>query len=144
MNGTYSLSTTSLAPLTISPMSDKVNGLIERIQKLDLNQRRIINELIDELADEPQNRSNRAVRGTAVAANVGIRTQPRVPNHNYISANGVPLSIGDRVEIKTSRKVGRSGDIAEVSKFNKKYVAITVLSSGRSTQRDSKYLDFIE
>ena len=79
-----------------------------------------------------------------MAANTGICTQCRVPNHNYISGDGVPLSIGDRVEIRTTWTVGRSEDIAEVNKFNKKYMAITILSSGRSTQRDSKYLNFIE
>ena len=123
-------------------MADNIDDLIQRIHQLDINQKRIISELVDELVDE--DRSASTARGAAVAPNIGIRTQPRRQNHNFISGNGTPLAIGDRVEILTTRKVGRAGDIAEVQKFNKKYVAVTILASGRSTQRDAKYLDFIE
>ena len=54
------------------------------------------------------------------------------------------MAVGDRVEIQTTRKVGREGDIAEVDQFNRQYVAVTLLESGKSTQRTSKYLKFIE
>ena len=126
-------------------MAQNIDKLIEKIQKLDINQKRVICELVDELVDENRRGSTSSTtRGTVVTPNVNVRTQPRRPNHNFISGNGVPLSVGDHVEILTTRKVGRAGDIRQVDKFNKKYVAVTILASGRSTQRDSKYLDFIE
>ena len=125
-------------------MPEEIDQLVQRIQKLDLNQQRIINELIDELIEDTNNVKTDNARGTVVGPNTGIRTQRKLPNHNFISKDGVPLSVGDRVEVLTTRKVGRSGDIAQIDQFNKKYVAITILASGRSTQRDSKYLNFIE
>ena len=126
-------------------MSNDLQHLISQISKLNINKRNLVTELVNELAESNQGATTRReVRGSLVAPNVGVRTHPRWPNHNFISKYGVPLAVGDRVEIQTTRKVGREGDIAEVDQFNRQYVAVTLLESGKSTQRTSKYLKFIE
>ena len=121
-------------------MSD-LNKLINKINRLSINNRNLINELVDQLGEDT---TTTTTRGESIAPNRGVRQLPRRPNHNYISRNGVPLAAGDRVEILSNRKVGRDGDIAEVSHFNKTYVAIRILATGANTQRASKYLDYIE
>ena len=126
-------------------MSESVNSLINKINRLDINRRTLVTELVNELvSNDEQAVTEQQTRESAIAPNVGVRTQPRKPNHHYISEDGVPLAIGDRVEIRTTRKVGREGDIAQVQKFNRKYVAVTILRSGESTQRVSKYLRYLE
>ena len=122
-------------------MPQEIDQLISRISKLDLNQQRIISELVDELTEDNSAEKRRA---HSIGPNVGVHSQPRIPNHNFISEDGIPLAVGDRVEIQTTRTVGKYGDIAEVTKFNKSYIAISVLRNGRNTQRASKYLKFVE
>ena len=122
-------------------MPRDLDQLISRISKLDINQQRIISELVDELAEDSK---NGGTRGHTIAPNTGARARPRVPNYNFVSKDGTPLAVGDRVQIQTSRKTGKYGDIAEVTQFNKSYVAITILDTGASTQRASKYLQFLE
>lgn len=131
--------------------------LVIRISKLTLNQRRLITEILDEFAledniDNSGSSSSSSIpepptdglRGTALGPNSGIRSVQRKPNFNFISANNCPLSIGDRVELLTTRVTGRSGDLAIVIKFNKKYVAVELVHNKAVTQRASKFLAFIE
>ena len=127
-------------------MTTELNNLIQRIEKLDINQQRIIGELVEELVGKKKReRETSSVGGrSATPQRELVRQRDRFPNHNFISKNGVPLEVGDKVEITTSRKVGRDGDVAKVDKFNQKYVAITILHSGKPTQRASKYLNFLE
>ena len=126
-------------------MSTELDELISRIEKLDINQQRILGELVEQLIDKKQQTTASATASQRVAGSTGTAGRPqRRPNHNFISRNGVPLAAGDKVEITTTRKVGRYGDLARVDKFNQKYVAITILSSGKGTQRASKYLNFVE
>ena len=121
-------------------MSD-INDLVNKISKLSIGKRNLITELVEQLGD---NEIARPQRAEEIAPNQGVRLLPWRPNHNFISKNGVPLAAGDRVEIKTTRKVGREGDIAEISHFNKTYVALRILATGKSTQRASKYLEYLE
>ena len=118
-----------------------VDELVNKINRLSISNRNIITELIEQLGEGS---TNTAARASEIAPNRGVRQFTRRPNHNFISKNGVPLAPGDRVEILTTHKVGREGDIAEVSHFNKTYVALRILATGVNTQRASKYLDYIE
>ena len=47
------------------------------------------------------------------------------------------------MEILTTRKVGKEGDIAEVEKFNRAYIAVRILQSRETAQRLGKYLRFL-
>ena len=124
-------------------MSSELNELINRIAKLDINQQRILRELVDELVEDTATPDTEE-RDSTIAPNTGVRKQKRIPNHNFISKNGIPLAIGDRVEITTTRKVGRAGDIAQIVQFNQKYIALTILASSKATQRAGKYVNFLE
>ena len=121
--------------------NSNIDDLITRISSLSLRQQRIISDVVDEIA---QQEVNPTTRGNEIAPNTGVRLLPRVENPKFVSKNHIPLSVGDRVEILSSRKVGTTGDIAEVEVFNKLYVGVRLLHSGKSTQRASKYLRFIE
>ena len=124
-------------------MSD-IEDLVTKISSLNIRQQNIIREIVDEIADQNDTQSNNSTRGSEVAPNRGVRTLPRVPNYKFISKGGIPLAVGDRVEIQTTRRTGRKGDIAEVEQFNKLYVAVRLLENGAPTQRAAKYLRFIE
>ena len=120
-----------------------LEDLISKISTLSINQQRIVAEVVDEIRQENAN-SGAAIRGTEIGPNTGVRLLPREPNQKFISSNKVKLAIGDRVEVLTTRKTGREGDIAEVTVFNRLYVGIRLLGNGAKTQRASKYLRFIE
>ena len=125
-------------------MSD-IEQLVNKIQNLDIHKRQLVSNIVNELSTTSRSSSSAPPpRSSLVAPNIGVRTHPRKPIHNYVSQDGVPLAIGDRVEIQTTRKVGSEGDIAEINQFNRKYIAVTILHSGKSTQRASKYLKYIE
>lgn len=119
----------------------ELDALVNKINNLSITNRNLISDLVDQLSNDG---TAPEPREASVAPNTGVRRFPRRPNHNFISKNGVPLASGDRVEILTSRKVGREGDVAEVTHFNKTYVALRVLATGAGTQRASKYLHYIE
>lgn len=118
-----------------------INDLVNKISKLSIGKRNLISELVEQLGDSGSVNTQQAKE---IAPNSGVRLLPRRPNHNFISKNGVPLAARDQVEIKTTRKVGRDGDIAEVSHFNKTYVALRILATGKSTQQASKYLEYLK
>ena len=125
-------------------MSNELDGLISKISKLDINQQRLIEELVDEITDGDQQGIVEGERRATIAPNAGVRKQPRVPNHNFISKNGRPLSVGDRVKILTTRKASTKGDIAQVVQFGAKYAALRILHNNKPTQLASKYLKFLE
>ena len=124
-------------------MSD-INNLITKISTLSLRQQCIIKDVVDEISQEENAEASGNRRGTQLGANQGVRLLPRVPNSKFVSKNHIPLAVGDRVEILTTRRVGRSGDIAEVEVFNKLYMGIRLLENGASGQRAAKYLRFIK
>ena len=121
-------------------MSD-INNLIAKLSELSVRQQRIIEDIVDEISNQDENQTQ---RGAQIAPNQGVRLLPRQPNYKFVSKNCIPLAIGDHVEILTTRRVGRNGDLAEVEVFNKLYVGVRIISSGVPTQRASKYLRYIE
>ena len=124
-------------------MSD-IKELVSKINSLNIRQKRIIEEIVDEIIVQEEAQPTRDARGSTVAPNTGIHTLPRQPSNRFITEQGVPLAIGDRVEILTTRRTGREGDIAEVQQFNRLYVAVRLLRNGANMQRAAKYLRFIE
>ena len=80
-------------------MSKEVNNLITISSKLNLNQWRIINELVEELTESeqggPTQSTRNKARGQIIGPNVGVRTQRRIPNHKFISKNSAPLASRD-------------------------------------------------
>lgn len=124
--------------------------LITNLSKLTIHQRRLISEVVVELLqqDEQQESTTAQVtndsRGSTLGPNLGSRRLPRAPNHQFVDTNSVPLSIGDRVEILNSRRTGKTGDIGEVTRFNRTFVAFRVARTGSIGQRASFNLRFLE
>ena len=83
-------------------------------------------------------------QGSTIGPNRGIRLSPRQPNLAFRDSIGLPLALGDRVSINNMRRTGTAGDLAEIVKFNRIYVAVKVLRTGSSIQRSSANLTFIE
>lgn len=104
--------------------------LIELFQRLNIEQRQLIRDVIEEII----NTETTEVRTTQ---------RDRITNPQFVSSDGTELAIGDRVQILSTRKTGRYGDFATIVKFNKKYVAIILEKNQSQTQRDSKYLRYI-
>ena len=121
-------------------MSKEIRELASKISNLDINRRRIIADIVDKLLSTNQPTTEAA----APATRTNTITRARRPNHNFISKDGVPLAGGDIVEILSTRKVSKTGDLAEVAKFNRLYVGLKILSNRRTTQRADKYLRFVE
>ena len=114
-----------------------VDDIIEKFQRLNLEQKHLVEQLIDEISHNPD-----TLQHTPVTTR--HTSEERRGNSSFISANGIALAPGDKVRIITSRKTGKSGDIATITKFNKKFVAVKLDRNGSDTQRASKYLEFIQ
>ena len=116
---------------------NEINSIIDKFEKLNIRQQQIVSDLIEELNNQQETDTDQQIpirRGNT----------DRRENHNFISSNGQPLAIGDRVQLLTTRKTGRRGELARVTKFNKLYVAIRLERNDSITQRASKYLKFIK
>ena len=124
-------------------MSD-TEELVQKIQRLSINQQSLVKELVEELVSKGSKSRTAHHRGSDIAPNSGVRLLPRTEQKRFKSRNEVYLAVGDRVEILNTRSVGREGDVAEVVQFNKAYVAVRILSSGKVAQRSGKYLSFLE
>lgn len=128
--------------------------LINSIKRLSINQQRIIREVVEELAQQedatirvstpPPSTAASAGRGTSLGPNTGIRRLPRAPNYQFVDNTGTALALGDRVKILNTRRTGRIGDIAEITSFNKVFVAFRVRRTGTIGQRSSFNLQYIE
>ena len=122
-----------------------IEELAAKIRGLSIKQHQIIEDVMNEISRQGNENTLEDTRqGTEVGPNTGVRLLPRRPNNKFVSSNDVPLSVGDRVKILTTRRIGRSGDLAEVEVFNKLYVGIKLLETGISGQRAAKYLRYIE
>ena len=119
----------------------ETEDLIEQFQNLNIEQKQLIKDLIQELTIT--NNNNNTTNQQNTNSNHRNRRN-RIPNSNFISSDRTTLAIGDRVQVLSTRKTGSyGGDIATVVKFNKKYVAIQLVKNDSRTQRDSKYLLFL-
>ena len=121
-------------------MSD-IEDLADRTSTLSLRQQRIISDIVNKIS---QQEGESTEQGTQLGPNTGVRLLPRTPNPKFVSKNHIPLSIGDQVEVLTTRKMGRNGDTAEVEVFNKLYVGIRLLGNSKATQHASKHLHYIK
>jgi len=107
--------------------------IIRKFRNLNIHQQQLIDDLINEINNT--NKEATVNTNTRSSAN-----GDREPNYNFISSNGVALAVSDRVRLLNTRKTGRIGDFATVTKFGKKYVAVELERNGSYTQRASKYL----
>ena len=104
--------------------------LIEKFRNLNIQQQRIILNLVDEFAETPSNDTN-VIERTRESKRKPIATQFR-------SVDGTEINIGDTVKILNDRKTGKTGDTGTVLKFNKKFVAIRLHKNRSFTQRAGK------
>lgn len=125
--------------------------LILRIRSLSLQQRKVVSDVITELNNVPNeepetSRDNEeaTARRRTLGPNEDARLLPRQPKARFVDDAGISLSIGDRVRINNTRKHGKTGDLAEVVKFNRTYVAVEIFTNGVITQRSSNNLTFLE
>ena len=115
-----------------------INDLVTKLQRLNLEQQHLVENIIDELNSshniDQQDRNN-----TATATQ-----KHRESNNEFISSNRNTLAIGDTVKILNTRKTAKQGDIAKILKFNKKYVAVQLKRNKSHTQRLAKYLELVD
>jgi len=116
---------------------DETEDLVRQFEGLNIEQRQLVRDLIREITANNNN----------TETNTDHRNQDeqrdRFPNNKFISSDGTALSVGDKVQILTTRKTGRYGDTATVIKFNRKYVAVKLDRNNSITQRDCKYLLYL-
>ena len=116
---------------------NEAEELLQQFQNLSITQRQLVKDIVQELSNNNENNDE-------AYTDIQERVQTRIPREDFVSADGTPLAIGDKVQILSTRKTGRYGDTATVIKFNKKYVAVELDRNRSITQRDSKYLRYIQ
>ena len=116
---------------------ESTEAFIAKFEALSIKQQQLVTEIVDELTE---NHSIGSKEDNKEHTNAHRRIN-RSANHNFISSNGIPLAIGDRVKLLSTRKTGKKGDTAEIIKFNKLYVAVKLEKNRSVTQRASKYLE---
>ena len=112
-------------------MSD-TDDLVHRIRNLSINQHQLVQELVDQLST------------TQTQSRITNTAEIQTEKQKFISANGVVLSIGDRVRVLNNRKTGKIGDFATVIKFNKTFVSVQLEKNRSRTQQASKYLQLVK
>jgi len=119
---------------------NEAEDLIQQFRNLNINQKQLIRDIVQELTSANENNNEDSINQQE---NNNTRRNVRIPRDDFISSDGTPLAIGDKVQILSTRKTGRYGDTATIVKFNKKYVAIELDRNNSITQRDSKYLRYL-
>ena len=107
----------------------ETENLLRQIRELSIQDKKTVADIVDQLT----------VPSTSIPINTNQST-----NRRYVTADGIKLEIGDKVQILNNRKTGRIGDTARITKFNKKFVALELEKNKSCTQRDSKNIIFIE
>ena len=113
-------------------MSD-IDELVKKVHKLNIQQRKAVSDLIEAITTIESSEQAKASIGSK-----------RTTNNCFITVNGAALAIGDRVRILNNKKTGKKGDTAIITKFNKRFVALSLTKNKSYTQRDSKNLELIE
>ena len=111
---------------------DEHNELIEKLQSLSIEQQQLVQDLVDQLV-----KTNDDNRDTVNA------TYTSETNIDRIDNQGNTLSIGDKVEILTTRRTGIRGDTAVIVKFTRRFTEVKLDRNGSPTHRRSKYLSKI-
>ena len=119
---------------------NEAEELIQQFRNLNINQQQLIRDIVQELTSANEDTD---VNNTNQQDRDHTPRNTRIPRNDFVSSDGTPLAIGDKVQILSTRKTGRHGDTATVVKFNKKYVAVELDRNNSLTQRDSKYLRYI-
>ena len=68
----------NLGPLNTERMSTELDELISRIEKLDINQQRILGELVEQLVDKKQQAGPRDDRRGSQTTTSSVRTEYRL------------------------------------------------------------------
>ena len=108
--------------------------LIRKIQKLSIRDKHTVIGIVEQLE-------------RAAGYNKGPNTTIEGPNNTKKETNVTEVfrfEIGDKVRILNNRKTGKKGDIAHITKFNKKFIALKLDKNNSYPQRESKNIEFIE
>ena len=102
-----------------------IDELIEKTKRLNLHQRQLVANLIDEITNREESAPSR------------VKVESKDKDCRFTCSKGHPLKVGDTVCILNNRKTGKRGDLAKITQFNRTLIAQKLEKNGSYTQRDN-------